>query len=660
VEVWAAGDLRCSSSASLDSYCILTVGQVGATWVEKTRNHAAVKTQLALRQRHPRWGAVCTLRLPSRYDEDGGPELTVRVMAASAMRSDKVLGEVRIGITSSPSGAKTFRLLGGGYASLSLRWSTSKEEVDLDALRLESVRDPSPEEGASKNENGPEDNAPAVMVMDLQDSIEDGDSDDEEGGQKWSINKEYDFDECFSTLQVPSRATDCFEEALAFWTTYALPQTAAPGKSSTFTAESIHARARAAQALAERLRDVASTNGSSNQQINELILQAPLAEVLACDVEHAAIAISAIASRLAGLTPQVRSRVAGALVERLERLPPEMPRGAEESLLSEMLFTCRGDDLIELKRHIDTAGTGLDLRHVVFHAITDNSLRENLLEYFIAEAPTQTKPKHVLSDIDMTVYVGNFGTGGGPKFPLGRVPGAVPLYQALGGRITFVSARPPAMESRTRRMLMQEVGIAECTVLQGTLGTVMKVLWNSDQAHKEMGDNKMIAFQQFALLHPEAQFVFIGDSGQGDVDFATAFMEQHLPVDATGRRLLPKERRDRAALIHDVAQSDGVKPKTSISRRSELRMGGVTVFDTYVGAATEIFRLGFIDADGLRSATHGCMAEFNEIKPDDFRTPEVFEARRVELLKDLSEMNNVRRASLNSSIAGLETLGPNV
>ena len=70
----------------------------------------------------------------------------------------------------------------------------------------------------------------------------------------------------------------------------------------------------------------------------------------------------------------------------------------------------------------------------------------------------------MLSDIDQTVFVGAFGAGG-PKFPTGAVPGALPLIRSLGGRVTFLSARPPIWEGNTRRLL-DDIGIAEAVVLR--------------------------------------------------------------------------------------------------------------------------------------------------------------------------------------------------
>ena len=51
-------------------------------------------------------------------------------------------------------------------------------------------------------------------------------------------------------------------------------------------------------------------------------------------------------------------------------------------------------------------------------------------------------------------------------------------------------------------------------------------------------------------------------------------------------------------VIHDrVWRPDGVVPKSNATRRSELRMKGIHIFDTYAGAIGgkwELCKLGFI------------------------------------------------------------------
>ena len=88
-------------------------------------------------------------------------------------------------------------------------------------------------------------------------------------------------------------------------------------------------------------------------------------------------------------------------------------------------------------------------------------------------------------------------------------------------------------------------------MLPGSLKAVAQVLFAPEQARQAMAERKTEVFGQFATLHPEALFVFIGDSGEGDVDFAEEFMAVEWAERAGGCGGLPARR---AALIHDVVR----------------------------------------------------------------------------------------------------------
>ena len=134
VEVIAAADLSMGSKSLPVPYCALATGYRGQPWAAKASGKPECNTPPALRQRHPRWNALCKLQLPKAYvspsrvefcKDDSAPqeiELSVRVMDAGGLRGDRMAGEARIPL-SQARGAGTFRLLGGGYASLSVRWS---------------------------------------------------------------------------------------------------------------------------------------------------------------------------------------------------------------------------------------------------------------------------------------------------------------------------------------------------------------------------------------------------------------------------------------------------------------------------------------------------------------------------------------------------------
>ncbi len=132
---------------------MLVTGYPNQTWSKKCKIHQEYKTAPALRQRHPRWNALCHVAFPpeqvsvSRVDfgkaTDAEPmELCLRVMDAGGLRGDRMVGEARVTLTEN-RGCGTFRLLGGGYATLSFRWSIPER------LQLEEPREgPSAAEAA--------------------------------------------------------------------------------------------------------------------------------------------------------------------------------------------------------------------------------------------------------------------------------------------------------------------------------------------------------------------------------------------------------------------------------------------------------------------------------------------------------------------------------
>lgn len=233
------------------------------------------------------------------------------------------------------------------------------------------------------------------------------------------------------------------------------------------------------------------------------------------------------------------------------------------------------------------------------------------------------RPLHVLSDIDMTLWVGNFGAGG-PKFPQGPIPGARPLLRALQGQITFLSARPSICESQTRRDIF-DTGILEAGLLTGVLQAVLKAAV-SKEGNAAMCERKAQVFTEFASLHPEGRFIFIGDSGEGDVDFAEGtFMKGPGSM----------------ALIHDVVDKSGMFPRTSETRRRELAEQGILVFDTYAGAALGLHEMGLLPIDGLQKAAQGCCDEFFCYDAQKYDSEAVYQGRLAEIHEDITRVNVV-------------------
>jgi phosphatidate phosphatase APP1 len=119
------------------------------------------------------------------------------------------------------------------------------------------------------------------------------------------------------------------------------------------------------------------------------------------------------------------------------------------------------------------------------------------------------------------------------------------------GDLGFLTARPwdpiGIFENQTHKML-QEKGVPEATVLTGD---VFHLLGNQNIANKKV-DN----FSEYKQQYPEYGYVFLGDSGQGDVMAA----QKMLAMDKTESV--------RGAFIHDVVNTPQAKRDEYGSRAS--------------------------------------------------------------------------------------------
>ena len=109
---------------------------------------------------------------------------------------------------------------------------------------------------------------------------------------------------------------------------------------------------------------------------------------------------------------------------------------------------------------------------------------------------------------------------------------------------------------------------------------IPKNMWTD--TYKRFGLNKYISFCKFATIYPEYDFMFIGDSGQGDI-LAALLISKHPRNKACFiRDIIRKQRRH---VIHgedkDVWKLGLVNP----SLKRELEMNNVFVFNNYIQAA---------------------------------------------------------------------------
>lgn len=272
---------------------------------------------------------------------------------------------------------------------------------------------------------------------------------------------------------------------------------------------------------------------------------------------------------------------------------------AREQLVRDAFLALSGADLTRFKSLLSSGSDHRDLEHLVFDVVDDEGARQDILDHIAAEAADIDVPDlHVLSDIDDTLRCALHDD----RYPRGTVyPGVIALYRALDagrsgnpstpGDLTFVTARPmdPAglIEQHTRRGL-RDLGLPPHAVLSGTFDGL--------RSHDSMAGAKIKNFERFRLLMPETHVVFIGDSGQGDVE--------------VGRRMLAADPEAvRLVLIHDVV----ALPE---EERKALRSEGIVVVDTPVGGALEAYAAELISASGLTSVVDAAVRDAARITWD--------------------------------------------
>ncbi len=290
----------------------------------------------------------------------------------------------------------------------------------------------------------------------------------------------------------------------------------------------------------------------------------------------------------------------------------------DEIFVRDLFTDVLGADLTILKNLIDATPNHNDLEELVYHDIDSAEVRGVILTHIAEQAKQVTGLEaKVLSDIDDTTICSLHDR----RFPKGVVyPGVVALWEALDvgpsskprsvGDLTFITARPADLlgwvEDQTRNKL-RGVGVPSSAMLTGSLLHLL--------SHAGMAEKKIQNLMHYHSLHPEYRLVFIGDSGQGDV--------------RVGERLLTEfAGAVDAVLIHDVVD-------TAAQVRADYAERGLIFFDTYVGAAAAVHRLGLIGDAGLRAVAEATRKGFDAVP---WRSPEQ-EARSRELLaRDLATL----------------------
>ncbi|RKH11157.1 DUF2183 domain-containing protein [Corallococcus sp. CA047B] len=374
----------------------------------------------------------------------------------------------------------------------------------------------------------------------------------------------------------------------------------------------------------DELRILDLLRGASGEELNFLLSNVDLVRLLS-DLDdrlvgpdhHTALLDLLCTHRAPELSLPVRASLATALQKGATPAQAELR-------LRDLFVGLKGRELTAFKNLLDAGGEYHDLHHLVFDDLDDAAVRAQVLAHFQREAQAVPSGENkVLSDIDDTF----FANWVDKRYPSKTVyPGVLAFYQELDrgpgiipgrlGDLTFVSARPQdplgLIENATLESL-RERGVPLAVMLSGSF---FHLVGNTRIAQKKFEN-----FEQYARLFPEYGFVFVGDSGQGDVEFGA-------------RMLAAQPQTVRAVFIHDVVA-------TPEAKREEWRARHIFFFDTYVGAAVEAFHAGVVSRDGVdRIAT----AAVESLAAITFPTPAQRQTREAELARDLARAQALPRA----------------
>lgn len=222
-----------------------------------------------------------------------------------------------------------------------------------------------------------------------------------------------------------------------------------------------------------------------------------------------------------------------------------------EVTVSHLLLSCQGFALTELKSIIDSTGSYNNLFKLVYIDIKSKQVREEIISHLTEQAiEVRAAAKStcrravgikVLSDIDDTVFCsgGSFPAGCDDRIPKSMVyPGCLSLFRILdyswkpnvpSCNLVFLSARPHIYKDLSEK---QSFGKFEelfssgqlhviPTLLPGSLGeglsAMLKALFLKSHGWREVGIRKAQSFAMYKALYGEYDFIFFGDSGQGDL-----------------------------------------------------------------------------------------------------------------------------------------------
>ncbi|MBN9418669.1 MAG: hypothetical protein J0I12_24675 [Candidatus Eremiobacteraeota bacterium] len=305
-----------------------------------------------------------------------------------------------------------------------------------------------------------------------------------------------------------------------------------------------------------------------------------------------------------GRTQELSVRSRGILIKAMQVGATYYQR---ERAIRDLMLATHGHDLTVLKRHIDRCDDHRDLAQLLFHDIDRSDYRKQILDHIHREGRLHPCPEvRIVTDLDDTIYC-NWAD---KRFPPKTVyPGVLQLHQELRGDLVVLTGRvgdtAGILERRYRKRL-GALGVKEITMLTGSLVHQF--------VHPWIFSKKWANLERHYRLFPEMRIVMFGDTGQADPEFLSK-AACHYGVQVA------------KAMLHNVK---ALPP----ARQALCDQSGVSVFDTYVGAALQLFQARLLTSEKLERVMQAALQDLDKIA---FPAPDMRRARLQELQQDLEQ-----------------------
>ena len=294
------------------------------------------------------------------------------------------------------------------------------------------------------------------------------------------------------------------------------------------------------------------------------------------------------------------------------------------------------------------------ITNIIFDKL-DESERKDVLDHIQKVCKRVPKKWHILTDIDDTIKVSSTG-GTNVKYKNHTVyPGVVSFYDKIiktdTDFVTLLSARPEILAKGSRKDISKELHQnvdmltgkfidmpgAICDMVKRKCVSITpsfaheisKVIYNYPTKlthisgseptewynnYKKMGTTKFESILKYISIFPEFKFIFIGDSGQGDLICANKINQQgsDFPVKASFIHNILKARE---LTTHYDRNYDGpIDSMLMIGEplRKKLKKKNIYLFNNYIDLAGYTSCLGLLNSTDLERVISETITDFNE------------------------------------------------